>query len=56
MYFTGRSLADLPYKAFGFPIAPLFALLFCSFVILGQGKSSNSDGVINVSSHSFVRL
>ncbi|CDH51449.1 lysine-specific permease [Lichtheimia corymbifera JMRC:FSU:9682] len=50
----GRSLADLPYKAFGFPIAPLFALLFCSFVILGQGYESFTptfDGVAFVSSY-----
>lgn len=52
MCFTGRSLDDLPYKAIGFPIAPLFALAFCTFVILGQGKSFLSYQKIYVSLHS----
>ncbi|KAI7884016.1 hypothetical protein K492DRAFT_235084 [Lichtheimia hyalospora FSU 10163] len=50
----GRSLDDLPYKAIGFPIAPLFALLFCSFVILGQGYGAFTptfDGVQFVSNY-----
>lgn len=32
----GRDLRDLPYKAKWFPFGPLFALVLCAVVILGQ--------------------
>lgn len=33
----GRSIDDLPYKAFGYPFTPLFAATLCVLIILGQG-------------------
>ena len=33
----GRNLDDLPYRAFLYPISPLFACVLCILIILGQG-------------------
>lgn len=33
----GRSIADLPYKAMGYPFSGLFATILCVLIILGQG-------------------
>lgn len=33
----GRSVAELPYKAFGYPFSGLFATILCILIILGQG-------------------
>lgn len=33
----GRSLDDLPYRAKSFPFGPLFALILCMIIIIGQG-------------------
>jgi len=32
----GKKLSDLPYRAKFFPFAPIFALVFCILVVLGQ--------------------
>jgi lysine-specific permease len=48
----GRDLNDLPYKAKWFPFGPLFALVLCTIVILGQnygafmGKSIDWYGIL----------
>ncbi|KAL0144118.1 gamma-aminobutyrate permease [Mucor lusitanicus] len=36
----GRSIADLPYKAMGYPFSGLFATILCILIILGQGYSA----------------
>jgi lysine-specific permease len=36
----GRDLNALPYKAKWFPFGPLFALILCTIVILGQNYSA----------------
>ncbi|KAI7848642.1 amino acid permease/ SLC12A domain-containing protein [Circinella umbellata] len=33
----GRDLNDLPYRAFLYPISPIFACILCILIILGQG-------------------
>ncbi|MEG0156330.1 MAG: amino acid permease [Anaerovoracaceae bacterium] len=42
----GHSMEELPYKAKFFPFGPIFAMLLCLVVILGQGYSAFSgDGI-----------
>ena len=42
----GKSLADLPYRAKWFPFGPLFALILCAIVIIGQGYYAiGEDGI-----------
>jgi lysine-specific permease len=43
----GRSLADLPYRARWYPFGPLFALVLCIVVILGQNYSAFLGGTID---------
>jgi lysine-specific permease len=33
----GRSVEELPYKAFAYPFSGLFATILCILIILGQG-------------------
>ncbi|WP_238322755.1 amino acid permease [Gorillibacterium massiliense] len=42
----GNSLSDLPYRAKWFPFGPIFALILCAIVIVGQGYFAFSeDGI-----------
>lgn len=43
----GRRLEDLPYRAKWFPFGPLFALILCIFVIIGQGSSAVDGGTVD---------
>jgi lysine-specific permease len=36
----GRSLDDLPYKAFLYPVSPIIAIILTTFITLGQGKQT----------------
>jgi amino acid permease len=36
----GRNLADLPFKAIGYPFSGLFSCILCILIILGQGYSA----------------
>ncbi|KAI7893605.1 amino acid permease/ SLC12A domain-containing protein [Mucor mucedo] len=36
----GRSVAELPYKAFGYPFSGIFATVLCILIILGQGYTA----------------
>ncbi|KAI8890794.1 hypothetical protein K501DRAFT_167815 [Backusella circina FSU 941] len=36
----GRSLDDLPFKAFLYPVSPIIAIALTTFIILGQGYGS----------------
>lgn len=38
----GRNVADLPYKAWGYPFSPIFAATLCVLIILGQGYTAFS--------------
>ncbi|WP_285768286.1 amino acid permease [Peribacillus sp. SI8-4] len=42
----GLDLNDLPYRALGFPFGPIFALVLCIIIIIGQGyQAFSSDGI-----------
>lgn len=43
----GRDLKDLPYRAKWFPFGPIFALVICIFVILGQNYTAFTGGSID---------
>ncbi|MFC0613241.1 amino acid permease [Scopulibacillus daqui] len=43
----GYSLDDLPYRAKWFPLGPIFALIVCLFVLLGQGYQEMTGGHID---------
>ncbi|CAH0344701.1 amino acid permease [Bacillus sp. CECT 9360] len=43
----GRDLKDLPYRAKWFPFGPLFALILCIIVILGQNYTAFTGGSID---------
>ncbi|KZO00188.1 amino acid permease [Bacillus badius] len=43
----GRDLRDLPYQAKWFPFGPLFALVLCTIVILGQNYSAFTSGKVD---------
>ncbi|PLT33958.1 amino acid permease [Bacillus sp. V5-8f] len=43
----GRDLKDLPYRAKWYPFGPLFALVVCMIVILGQNYSAFTGGKID---------
>ncbi|KAI9248287.1 amino acid permease-domain-containing protein [Phascolomyces articulosus] len=50
----GRNLDDLPYKAFLYPISPIFACVLCILIILGQGYTAFTptfDGVLFVTNY-----
>ncbi|MCM3672380.1 MULTISPECIES: amino acid permease [Peribacillus] len=42
----GLDMNDLPYRAKGFPFGPIFALVLCIIIIIGQGyQAFSSDGI-----------
>lgn len=42
----GLDLNDLPYRSRSFPFGPIFALVLCLFIILGQGyQAFSTDGI-----------
>ncbi|MGE7876116.1 amino acid permease [Peribacillus muralis] len=42
----GLDLNELPYRAKGFPFGPIFALVLCIIIIIGQGyQAFSSDGI-----------
>ena len=42
----GLDLNDLPFRAKGFPFGPIFALVLCIIIIIGQGyQAFSSDGI-----------
>ena len=43
----GRSLNELIFKAKWYPFGPLFTLVLCIIVIIGQGSEVVSGGAIN---------
>lgn len=43
----GHSLADLPYRAKGYPYGPLLALALCIIIIIGQGYGAISANGID---------
>ena len=43
----GHSLDELTFKAKLYPFGPIFAMILCLVVILGQGMSAFSGGSIN---------
>ncbi|KAI7906616.1 amino acid permease/ SLC12A domain-containing protein [Cokeromyces recurvatus] len=45
----GRSIEDLPYKAFAYPFSGLFATILCILIILGQGYSAFSPQFDSIS-------
>ncbi|SFD11891.1 Amino acid permease [Bacillus sp. 491mf] len=43
----GRDLNELKFKAKWYPFGPLFTLVLCVIVIIGQGSELVSGGTIN---------
>ncbi|WP_286201333.1 amino acid permease [Bacillus sp. ISL-4] len=42
----GLDMNDLPFRAKGFPFGPIFALVLCIIIIIGQGyQAFSSDGI-----------
>lgn len=42
----GLDMNDLPFRAKGFPFGPIFALVLCMIIIIGQGyQAFSSDGI-----------
>ncbi|WHY56447.1 amino acid permease [Peribacillus simplex] len=42
----GLDINDLPFRAKGFPFGPIFALVLCIIIIIGQGyQAFSSDGI-----------
>ncbi|MES1040338.1 amino acid permease [Peribacillus simplex] len=42
----GLDINDLPYRAKGFPFGPIFALVLCMIIIIGQGyQAFSSNGI-----------
>ncbi|WP_347940781.1 amino acid permease [Peribacillus simplex] len=42
----GLDMNDLPFRAKGFPFGPIFALVLCTIIIIGQGyQAFSSDGI-----------
>ena len=42
----GLDINDLPFRAKGFPFGPIFALVLCMIIIIGQGyQAFSSDGI-----------
>jgi len=43
----GRDMNKLVYKAKWYPFGPIFAVILCTVIILGQGYSQFTSGPVN---------
>jgi lysine-specific permease len=46
----GKKLSDLPYLAKFFPLGPIFAIVFCCLIILGQQYTDFAQGTLSLTS------